>query len=116
MKRTLLFALTALPVIAGGEATAQVFPQASTEASPIIYKINSYNRGGSITEVDLSDNNTYNLQHVSFSANSFWRLESIADNANEGVYIYNAATGKPLVKIESCRQTVPPHTTYYRTA
>lgn len=96
MKRTLLFALTALPVIAGGEAAAQVFPQASTEASPIIYKINSYSRGGSITEVDLSDNNTYNLQHVNFSANSFWRLESIADNANGGVYIYNAATGKAI--------------------
>lgn len=92
MKRTLLFALTALPVIAGGEAAAQVFPQASTEASPIIYKINSYSRGGCLT----IDANGTTLKHKAPTANSFWRFESVPNTTNNGMYVYNLSTKTAL--------------------
>lgn len=91
MKRTLLLALTALPLITGGEALAQTKPEVATEGEPQkVYTIQSHSRGGFLS---VASSNTTGIQHIDITARAFWRVADVPNDENGGMYFYNLYTG-----------------------
>lgn len=70
-------------------ADANPKPVASTAENPIYYSINSYNRGGVLTD------NNGRITHIPLSSGAgLWRLEEADENG--ALYVINASTGKYL--------------------